>query len=27
LFESMGFDIDKQSDGGMFELKMTFKQV
>lgn len=27
LFESMGFDIDKQSDSGMFELKMTFKQV
>ena len=27
LFESMGFDIDKQSDSGMFELKMTFKHV
>jgi len=25
LFESMGFDIEKQSDSGMFELKMTFK--
>lgn len=27
LFESMGFDIDKQSDSGMFELKMTFKDI
>jgi acyl-CoA hydrolase/GNAT superfamily N-acetyltransferase len=25
LFESMGFDIEKQSDSGMLELKMTFK--
>ena len=25
LFESMGFDINKQSDSGMLELKMTFK--
>ena len=27
LFESMGFDIDKQSDSGMFELKMSFKDI
>ena len=27
LFESMGFDIDKQSDSGMFELKMIFKDI
>jgi acyl-CoA hydrolase/GNAT superfamily N-acetyltransferase len=27
LFESMGFDIEKQSDSGMFELKMTFKDI
>ena len=27
LFESMGFDIDKQSDSGMFELKMKFKDI
>jgi len=27
LFESMGFDIDKQSDSGMIELKMTFKDI
>jgi len=27
LFESMGFDIDKQSDSGMFELKMAFKYI
>ena len=27
LFESMGFDIDKQSDSGMLELKMTFKDI
>jgi acyl-CoA hydrolase/N-acetylglutamate synthase-like GNAT family acetyltransferase len=27
LFESMGFDIYKQSDSGMFELKMAFKDI
>jgi len=27
LFESMGFDIDKESDSGMFELKMAFKYI
>ena len=27
LFESMGFDINKQSDSGMLELRMTFKDI
>jgi len=27
LFESMGFDIHKKSDSGMFELKMAFKDI